>query len=234
MKIGALIGFVFTLIGSILRLSMFSLVDSASIWSDFRELASFEGFGLFPVLANTLFLLGIILVLASGFVKTTVMMVIGSIFYILATLAELGLWLAGQMYDSTLVILNGFYVLAMLLYLLGLISFRKHNKITIISGIILFLATLGIQGGMGIIALIEFYDNDSFVQLYFQLLFIESFLWAVHALLFSFSKKKVGWAHEDDDERSVESGDAFASYVPVEKKSKKRRKSKDDEFTFDF
>ncbi|MHA1672734.1 MAG: hypothetical protein ACTSYI_03820 [Promethearchaeota archaeon] len=236
MKIGALIGSFFVLIGSFLRFSMFSLVDSTSVWTTFRYQASFEGFGIFPILANVFFLLGVILVLVSGFVKTTVMMIIGTIFYLLATLVELGFWLSNQMYGVPLVIINGVYIIASLLYLLGLISFRKRNKITIITGIILFLATLGIQGAMGIFSMINFINNDSFIQLYFQLLYIESFLWTVHAFLFSLSKKDVGWKHEDDeDELSIESGAAFASYVPAEKKTKKKKRSKkDDEFTFDF
>ena len=121
------------------------------------------------------------------------------------------------------------------MYLLGLIAFRKYNKITIITGIILLLATIGIQGAMGIIFYILYSNDDNFIQMYFQLLYIEGFLWALHAFFFSLSKKKVGWKHEDDDELSVESGGAFASYVPTEKKVKTKKKSKkDDEFTFDF
>ncbi len=206
------------------------------MWTEFRSQASFDGIGFLPFISNTIFLLGVIIVLASGFVKSTAFMVVGTIFYLLATLVELGLWYAGQMYGASLVLINGFYVLASLLYLLGLISFRKHNKITIITGIILLLATLSIQVGLGIIAMMTSYNQDGFVQVYFVALSIEGFLWTLHAFLFSFSKKKVGWKHEDDeDELSIESGAAFASYVPAEKKTKKRKKSKkDDEFTFDF
>lgn len=239
MKIGALIGFIFTAAGAFLRFLAFQVVTDSTLWTSYRNFASISNPNLLILLGNGAFTIGLTLLFLSSLVKSTGMMKIGSIFYLLAYLAEFVLYLFNQMFGIFLLLVNGFMVLSALFYLFGCIGFRKHNKLTIITGILIFLSALGIQGVLGIILMIQWVDNASFISVYFLALAIQGFLWTLHALLFSFSKKEVGWGGDDvEDTLSVESGGAFASYVPDEKKKKgKKKKGKGkggDDFTFDF
>lgn len=243
MKIGALIGFIFAAVGAFLRSWAFFQIKSTTLWSDFRSASSVVNSGTAPVMiiGHAVFIFGMLLVFFSGFVKTTALMVIASILEILVFLAELAFWLFGLMYGTTLLIFNGISVFVAIFYLLGLISFRKKNKITVITGILLFLLIVAVQGVFGIAFMVQQFNDDGFVGFYFVNWGILTIFWTFHSLMFSFSKKEIGWSSQEDDSLSVETGAAFASYVPYEteprdsgkSKKKKKKKSKDD-FTFDF
>ena len=134
-------------------------------------------------------------------------------------------------------------ILASLFYLIGCIGFRKYNKLTVITAILLFLSSLVVQGFIGLVMLFQgFYDNSFVITYLFIGLYIQGFLWVLHNFLFIFSKKRIGWEDDDEDQLSVENGGAFSSYISddnVKKKQKKKRKKKEkssdnDDFTFDF
>ncbi|RLI63521.1 MAG: hypothetical protein DRO88_09700 [Promethearchaeia archaeon] len=244
MKIGALIGFIIAALGAFLRVSMFFRVSSVSLWASFRAASSVLTSTpvALIIIGHGLFIFGMLLVFFSGFVKSTGMMVVASILEILVFLTELAFWLFNLMYANTLLIFNAVSVFVAIFYLLGCISFRKHNKITLITGIFLFLVILVVQGVFGIGFMVQSYDENGFIEVYFILNGILTIFWTIQALFFSFSKKELGWSHEEEDSLSVETGAAFASYVPYETeprvagkgaKKKKKKKSK-DEFTFDF
>ncbi|WP_457558458.1 hypothetical protein [Candidatus Harpocratesius sp.] len=242
MKIGALIGFIIAALGAFLRSFAYFRVITVNLWIDFRNASSVIGTPVpLIIVSHAVFIFGMLLVFFSGFVKSTGMMIIGNIFFIITFLMELIFWLFNLMYGGTLIIFNGVYILSSLLYMLGCISFRKHNVITVITGILLFLLVVGIQGVVGIGLLAQYNDDNGFISMYFVMQSVLTIFWVFHALLFSFSKKELGWRHEDeDDSLSVESGAAFASYVPYETrprtegKGKKKKKKKKDDFTFDF
>ncbi|MCF2139964.1 MAG: hypothetical protein K9W44_07915 [Candidatus Lokiarchaeota archaeon] len=242
MKIGALIGFIIAALGAFLRTFAYFQVTTVDLWLDFRNASSvIETPVPLVIVGHAVFIFGMLLVFSSGFVKSTAMMVIGNIFFIITFLMELSFWFFNLMYGGTLIIFNGVYTLSALIYMLGCISFRKHNVITVITGILLFLLIVGVQGVIGIGLMAQFFDDNGFVSMYFVAQSVLTIFWAFHALLFSFSKKELGWSHEDEeDSLSVESGAAFASYVPYETgprtegKSKKKKKKKKDDFTFDF
>jgi len=122
--------------------------------------------------------------------------------------------------------------------------YRKQSKLGVFTGLFLFLVVLVsnliinfifINSGVISLAL------GSEISLYGAL--VQMVFFILHGFAYSFSKKKSeSWDDGEDDTMSVESGDAFASYVPSgkpkkekSKKDKKKKKSKgDDDFIFDF
>jgi hypothetical protein len=247
MKKGLLIATFFLIIGFILEIMLFSNVFRGFTYAEliFNIQNSFYGaFIVVPYLSMIFFLM-----MSMGSKK--VLLIIGSVLSILGLVAQLLGILTSRPPEklgmfSTIYVLGTFVlVVGMLFYFIGCIMFRKQSKLGVFTGLFLFLIVLVSNL---IISFIFIYSEvipqalGSEISLYGAL--VQMVFFILHGFAFSFSKKKSdSWDDGEEDTMSVESGDAFASYVPSgkskkekTKKDKKKKKTKgdDDDFIFDF
>lgn len=197
-----------------------------------------------------------LLIFVTSFGKK-VFLIIGSIIGIIASLMFVATtagsnywWLPPDGASQDQKALSGFYtlaglimIIALLFYFIGIIQYREHNKVAIFSSILLFL--IGVTHNFGIMW-------SGQLPPYIGTYFAQSFVFFLHGLIFTFSKKNIYDDDKVEDTMSVKSGDAFASYVPGgssytagytpgpssggKKKGKKKKKKQEveDDFDFDF
>lgn len=246
MRKGALIATIFLIIGFILEIMLFSNVFRGATYVDliFNIQTTFYGaFIVVPYLSMIFFLM-----MSMGSKK--VLMIIGSVLSILGLVAQLLGMLTSNDPDhlglfSTIYVLGSYVlVVGMLFYFIGCIMFRKQSKLGIFTGLFLFLIVLVSNLIISFILISSEVIPQALgseLSLYGAL--VQMVFFILHGFAFSFSKKKSdSWDDGEEDTMSVESGDAFASYVPSgkpkkerSKKDKKKKKSKgDDDFIFDF
>ncbi len=142
--------------------------------------------------------------------------------------------------ENGLYILGGF-VLAFvgLLMFIGCIQYRQHNKLAIITSLLVFLVLLGHNVFFGFIYRYGIGTASATAMLaHLYTLLAQSGILVIHGLIFSFSKKDIFADDGAEDLMSVETGDAFASYVPSKKKKKSKdtggKKKSKDAYSFDF
>ncbi len=234
-KIGALIGALFTSVGAFLQIEMFVFVINGT-W-DYTDL---EDFVVLPrrMIPILLFYFGMILVMLSGFIKGKLFLKIGGAVMILGFICKIVAWITHGLYEG---VFNAGAILIFfgsLLYFIGCNHYRKHNKVAEITGLLLFIFVLWSEIVLGIvIVIIVSHGDSSNIQIHFVNLIIQSVIFALHAWVFGFSKKSVSYEDDVEDTLSVEDGGAFTSYIPsdMKKKGKKRKKSQeDDEISFTF
>ena len=247
MKIGAFITTIVLIIGTALEVLLFSRTFGSSGASYAQMITAIQtsSVAIFIIVPY----LGMILLFVFSMGSKKVMMIIGSILGILGLGAQLiGIMTATGTHIgiySTFYVLGSFVlVLGGLLYFIGCIQYRKQSKLGVISGFLLFFILL-ISNFIVSYLLIEIdvilspnAETISLIMALWQMI-----IFVFHGFVYSFSKKKDGsWDDGAEDTMSVESGDAFASYVPSGKskkeKTKKGKKKKgpkeDDDFIFDF
>jgi ABC-type multidrug transport system fused ATPase/permease subunit len=159
----------------------------------------------------------------------------------IATFALQGIaWLSGahnfELVSNLLLIFFAF------LLMLGAIMMRKESKLSIISGIILFLFVVALQGFLFMSTVMpminaywyeeQFQPLENVVNLYYTLVCAQYGLIAIHVLLTSFSRKRQK-SEDIQDTMSVEKESAFTSYVE-EKPKKQKPKQKPEEVQWKF
>lgn len=234
-KIGALIGALFTSVGAFLQIQMFIFVVNGT-W-DYTDL---EDFVVLPgrMIPILLFYFGMILVMLSGFIKGKLFLKIGGAVMILGFICKIVAWIVKGLYLGFFNTGAILMFIGSLLYLIGCNQYRKHNEVVIITGLTLFIMVLIAEIVFGIVLVIFISRGaSSMIQKHFVNLIIQSVIFALHAWVFGFSKKRVSYEDGVEDTLSVEDGGAFTSFVPsdMKKKEKKSKKSQeDDEISFTF
>ena len=234
-KIGALIGALFTSVGTFFQILMFVFViDGTWNYTDLENFVVLPG-RMIPIL---LFYFGMILVMLSGFIKGKLFLKIGGAVMILGFICKIVAWIVSGLYG---VVFNAGAILMFigsLLYFIGCNHYRKHNKVAEFTGLLLFIFVLWSEIVLGIvIVIIVSRGASSMIQIHFVNLIIQSVIFTLHAWVFGFSKKRVSYKDDVEDTLSVEDGGAFSSYMPddMKKKEKKRKKpQEDDEISFIF
>jgi hypothetical protein len=239
-KIGALIGAFLTTIGGIfLSLAIVNMMNNSNVtWENLRDAASFTSGNTSPFVATPIFpyYLGIMIVLGSGFIKGKLFLKIGGGIMIIALLLIMVSWFIGGLFEALYNIGGIILFLGVVVYFIGCIQFRKHNKVTIFTGFILILSIIFSQIVIGTIMLTVSGGDDMWREIHLGTLIFQVVMFILHSWIFGLSKKKVQYSDKVEDTLSVEKGQAFASYVPSEMKKKKKAKkpSEDDEITFTF
>ncbi len=240
-KIGALIGALFTTIGGIfLIIAMAKVSSSSASWDGYLGAISLVGGNAngLGVASTILYYFGIIIVLGSGFVfvKGKLFLKIGSGILFIGIMMVMIAWLIGAVFEPLYNIGGIIMFLGVLLYFVGCIQFRKHNIVTICTGFLLFLSVLVSQLVVGNILMAISGADDTIMEIHFITLISQIIIFILHSWIFGLSKKRVEYSDKVEDTLSVEKGQAFASYVPqdMNKKKKKGKPSEDDEITFTF
>ena len=145
-------------------------------------------------------------------------------------------WLIGAVFEPLYNIGGIIMFLGVLLYFVGCIQFRKHNIVAICTGFLLFLSVLGTQIVIGTILMAISGADSIIITVHFITLITQIIIFILHSWVFGLSKKRVEYSDKVEDTLSVEKGQAFASYVPEDMKTKKKKgkPSEDDEITFTF
>ena len=238
-KIGALIGaLLLTIGGIILSLAIATMLNQNISWENFRDSIAFTSgsTNAMGVISTTLFYLGIILVLGSGFIKGKLFLKIGGGIMIIALLLIMIAWFIGKLFDPLYNIGGIILFIGVIVYFIGCIQFRKHNIVTIFTGFLLFISILSSQIIVGTIMMAVSAGDDMMREIHLSSLMFQVAVFILHSWIFGFSKKKIQYSDKVEDTLSVEKGQAFASYVPSEmnKKKKDKKPSEDDEITFTF
>ncbi|MHA1583936.1 MAG: hypothetical protein ACTSVU_10095 [Promethearchaeota archaeon] len=238
MKIGALIGSILMIFSTaFMFIIVMTTLNSSVTPNEFMNYI--ENFGI-PGIAFMVMYVTMILVFLLSISSKKIMIIIGSVFCIFGVGAMAFSMFGGhQLFDLAYVVGDGLLILGGLLSFIGFITFRKHNKITIITSFLVFLGFCSNLAGHFLSL-----DGSSLgtgFQTYILFIAIQAALLSIHSLVFSFSKKKVrGRKLEDEDSAySVDAGNAFASYMPYEeetdnKHKKKKKSKKSDDFDFNF
>ena len=258
MKIGTLISAILILLGtlltSILIIGLLSeTANMASFQSNTTLNGSFFYFGSF-----LLFWVGLIFFYITQMTTKKLFLLLSSIFgFVGVGFQSMGVLIPSGQSGVTWIqngafVIGGFaLILSGLLMVIGCIQYRSHNKVAVISSILLFIIVAVNNAHFSVIRLYVIQDELLMVFNGFLLIYMgQNIFTFLHALIFSFSKKDLYADDGTDDMMSVETGDAFASYVPSGKKSKssssssfgssessgKKKKSKKnkDAYSFDF
>ena len=241
MKKGALIATIFLIIGFILEIMLFGNVFGGHTYAELIVSVQQSYWGAFLVVPY----LGMILLLIFSIGSKKVLMIIGSIVSTIALMAQLIAWMSADepIFNPLYWLGSIVLVLGMLFYFIGSIQYRKQSKLGIFTSLFLFLVIV-INNLIVSFLLIRLRTISvtlgQTLSLYFTL--VQMFFFILHGFAFSFSKKgSDSWDDGEEDTMSVESGDAFASYVPSgkskkekTKKDKKKKSKGDDDFIFDF
>ncbi|QEE17551.1 hypothetical protein DSAG12_03388 [Promethearchaeum syntrophicum] len=238
-KIGAIIGAVFTTIGGIfLNIAIGYTMNNDLSWENYRDSISFTSGSTSPlgVIWTILFYLGLIIVLASGFIKGKLFLKVGGGIMIIALGLIMTSWFTGALFESLYNIGGIILFIGILVYFIGCIQFRKHNIVTIFTGFLLFISITFSQIVAGTIMLVITDGSNTWRMIHLVSLTFQIAVFILHSWIFGFSKKKIQYSDEVEDTLSIEKGQAFASYVPSEMKKKKKGKkpSEDDEISFTF
>jgi hypothetical protein len=250
-KVKLLITAIITLIGAIILAIFFSLVfqSAASAGIVDNEDLSFEEFLYWasptknsgdPMLLIIImvYYVGVILFMFLSIGLKKIFITLGGIAIAVANFLILMSWLTGEMYEGVYKGACAINLVGFVLYLVGLIKFRSHYKAGLIFGPIMLAMAITVNLVFGFLYLNNIYDtkfNPIFMEqaINMDLLFqvIQACVIAVHSILFSFAKE--GSDDSDDEELSIESESAFASYVPENmKKKKKKGKEKEEGVVF--
>ena len=243
-KIGALIGAFFTTFGGFFLIFAFaSIFDShfipAITWETIRDAGSFgnDSNSILGILSLIFFYFGIVLVLGSGFIKGKLFLKIGGGVMIIGIVNVIIAWLIGGFYQLLFYIGGIIMFLGVVLYSVGCIQYRKHNKITIFTGFLLVISMLLSQIILGTIITALSNTTDTIIKVHFITLIIQTILFILHSWIFGFSKKQVKFSDDVEDTLSIENGAAFESHVFDGVKGKKKNgenSSENDEVTFTF
>ncbi len=256
MKITALIGFILTFLATIFVTIIFGEVLTASSVLDptYRDLFALFSFSL-DFRAQGVFMiilyLGFMLMFISGCFKTNKVMMIGSILCTFSLFLSLVGWLSATpseyIYNNAYQFGAILFAISFIVYFVGLIKFRDKNKVAWIFGIFVLIIVIVANIGIGFLAFGFSGLSAGLVNTHLFTLIIQYFFLAILGLIFSFSKKSAKWeGYQAEDELSVSSGSAFASYVPEDsaytsnnspksdKKKKKKKQGSSDDFDFNF
>ena len=239
-KVGALIGAFFTIIGGFFRVfALASITDNDYTWESVRDAVWF-GSGkttFLGVFSTILYFFGIMLVLGSGFIKGTLFLKIGGGVMITGILNVMIAWFIGQLYEPLYYIGNVIMFLGVILYFVGCIQFRRNNIVTIFTGFLLFLSLLISQIVFGTILVALSSKDEGIIAIHFVSLIVQTVFFILHSWIFGFSKKRVEYSDRVEDTLSVENGQAFVSFVSDDKnenKKKDKKPSESDEINFTF
>ena len=145
--------------------------------------------------------------------------------------------LSGALYSIGFIIGSFIMVLGAILYFVGCIHFRKQNIVAVITGFLLLISVFCAELIFGFIIPFSNGGSDITIRMHFINLIIQAVIFLLHSWVFGFSKKRVEYSDKVEDTLSIESGQAFASYVPSDMKKKKKKgkkPSENDEITFTF
>lgn len=244
MKIGTLISVILMIIGAALELIIALMVFNGDVTGEELIAAvQLDGGEINAILFLSVFWLMVIFFFITVLTTKKLFMILSAIFGILGV----GGLLAGMLFDnwitSTIYILSCLsLILTTLFMIFGCIQYRAHNKIAIITSILLFLVVAFHNLYMGLIwpSSLSTVDLDLIMNFYLITYLIQSALFILHGLVLSFSKKDVYADDGAEDIMSVETGGAFASYVPsggkkkMKSPSKSKKKKSKDAYSFDF
>jgi Ca2+/Na+ antiporter len=254
-KVGTLIFSIISAVGAVLVSIIFMMVaQSASTYeldlrntnSDvtFLDLAYWAGiltpngaeFSLVP-LSIMIFYIGMALVFLSSISTKKVMMIIGGLLSGVGMIATMFAWLSNEVYDTGYIIGSIILLVGILIYLVGLIKYRRNFKLGLMTGPLMLIITIAVNMIFGL-----FFEykasksHEEFINTHLILQVIQAWIFVLHGILFSFSKKNADEEEGAEEELSIETGSAFQSYVPDEmKKPKKKEKApKSEEIEWKF
>ncbi len=172
-----------------------------------------------------------------------IMLIIGGIIYAIGSIGVMYVWLFNAQFSIIETISNAIVVVGAVLFLIGLILYCHEFPVGIAFGILLVIIAFGVNGFYGFFFNTFLYPSDysqfpsqtdGIMSVSLILMFVQAFIFAIFAFVWSFAKSESENGKKVDDQISIEKGSAFESYVDKDKKTKDVKTTKKNDVEFKF